>query len=354
MSDRILFARVGWMKWYRGPQADDEKPIGGGSYNKTGVGGENLNFVPINGKVCGYFQPQLQPKRRRKAHPSFVNLERIDPTAQGKSLDNVLVIFVATDPENGGQRVVGWYRNATIHRYAQQCNHKKRGSDVDYYAEAAEGDAFLVPASARSFVIPKEKGGFGQTNVRYPDPPTKWMLDAVGYVNGYRQENAAQQPETAVDPEIADLVASTVERAAGFQSNPRIRRAIEDYAMNRAMKWLAENGFNPRDKHKNNPYDILCAAAGADLYVEVKGTQDAGTAISLTPREVEHVRKHRNSALFIVHSVKVKGKRSPEVSAGEELFIEQWDISAGKLEPRGYTFHLPASTFAMKRAKKEP
>jgi len=53
-TDRVLFARVGWMKWYRGPQADDERPIGGGSYNKTGIGGENLNFLPINGKVFAY------------------------------------------------------------------------------------------------------------------------------------------------------------------------------------------------------------------------------------------------------------------------------------------------------------
>jgi len=33
MTKRVLFARVGWMRWYRGVQPDDLKPIGGGAYN---------------------------------------------------------------------------------------------------------------------------------------------------------------------------------------------------------------------------------------------------------------------------------------------------------------------------------
>lgn len=63
------------------------------------------------------------------------------------------------------------------------------GSYVNYYGEADEGDAFLFSATSRSSVIPKGKGF-----------PTKWMLDAD--VIGYKQENATQQPETAVDPDI--------------------------------------------------------------------------------------------------------------------------------------------------------
>jgi hypothetical protein len=59
--------------------------------------------------------------------------------------------------------------------------------------------------------------------------------------------------------------------------------------------------------------------AGADTYVEVKGMQDDGKAIALTPREVEHARAHKNSMLIIVHSVKVKGKRKPIVSAGQMI-----------------------------------
>jgi hypothetical protein len=65
-----LFARIGWMKWYRGPRADDQKPIGGGSYNKSELGHEAFNFLPLNRDMLGYFQPRL-----RKGHESTVALD---------------------------------------------------------------------------------------------------------------------------------------------------------------------------------------------------------------------------------------------------------------------------------------
>jgi len=40
----VLFACIGWMRWYKGPQADDEKPIGGGKYNRYSLGHEAFNF----------------------------------------------------------------------------------------------------------------------------------------------------------------------------------------------------------------------------------------------------------------------------------------------------------------------
>ncbi len=59
MTERVLFARVGWMLWYRGVQADDPKPIGGGAYNKDAVGHEVFNFLAAGKRYLGYFQPQL-------------------------------------------------------------------------------------------------------------------------------------------------------------------------------------------------------------------------------------------------------------------------------------------------------
>jgi DNA-binding sugar fermentation-stimulating protein len=86
--------------------------------------------------------------------------------------------------------------------------------------------------------------------------------------------------------------------------------------MERAEKHLRKLGYAPQDKHKTKPYDFLCQVKSADLYVEVNGTQDSARSVSLSPNEVEYARKHKNSALFIVHSVRVKGKRKPVVSGG--------------------------------------
>ncbi len=341
MQNLIVFARIGWMVWYRGPQPGDEKPIGGGSYNKTSLGHEAFNFLPLDGYMLGYFQPRLSPN-----YPSTVALERIEAGSAGKTeLKNILVVFVATDPKRGSQRIVGWYRDATVYRQGQTSKDRRRHSFSYYLRAAATREAaVLIPAGRRDFIIPRGKGAFGQANVCYALDTNgqaknlAWMDEAFEYIDGYNRENIWEEPESEADPDIEQFLETTIERAAGFQSNPRIRRAVEDYAMKWAEKRLNELGYAPEDKHKNKPYDFLCKVSGKDLYVEVKGTQDDGRTVSLSPNEVEHAQKNKNSALFIVHSVKVKGKRRPVVSGGEELMLNPWEISTGKLKPRGYAF----------------
>jgi len=343
----VLFARVGWMHWYRGPQTGDEKPVGGGKYNKESLGHEAYNFLPLNGKLLGYFQPRLQPADLRDKNPSNVALERIQAGFTGESLPDVLTVFFATDPERGGQRIVGWFRSSKVYRYAQESNLKAR-QRFSYFIEAAEGDEVLVPEDRREFVLPGGKGGVGTANVCYvleadgkPKRTSKWISEALEYVSSYALENASQDPASAKDAAISGSISGTIDQAAGFQSNPRIRKAIEDYAMAWAEKHLAKLGYAPRDTHKNKPYDFVCVIDGAEVFVEVKGMQDAGKAVSLTPREAEHAKKNTNCALFIVHSVTVKGKRKPSVSGGKMIFLRPWDITKGTLKARGFVFTLP-------------
>lgn len=338
----VLFARIGWMRWYKGPQAGDEKPIGGGKYNKDSLGHEAFNFLPLNGQMLGYFQPPT-----RKKYTPHIALERIQAHFAGDTLENVLTVFVATDPRLGKQRIVGWYRSSTVYRHRQESTLKERQS-FSYFVKATEDNAVPVPAERREFILPGGKGAFGQANVCYPldargqskEKANKWIAEALAYVDAYPHENAVQEPASETDAGIAETISSTLEHAAGFQSNPRIRKAIEDYAMGWAQRDLDKLKYAPRDTHKNKPYDFVCEIDGTEVYVEVKGMQDSGKAISLTPREVEHAQAHKNSALFIVHSVTVKGKRKPAVSGGRALFLYPWDISTGILKPRGYTFTL--------------
>lgn len=337
----LLFARVGWMKWYRGPQPDDEKPVGGGSYNKESLGHEAFNFRPLGGYMLGYFQPRL-----RADYASSIALERIVSDSGGRTeLGGVLAVFVATDPKGGGQRVVGWFRDATVYRHERTSNDRRRNS-FSYYLKTPAASAVLVPEEKRWFTIPQGKGAFGQANVCYPldiagkPKQARWMEDAVEYIDSYALENVAHDPESEADSDIERTLGSTIERVAGFQSNPQIRRAIEEYAMRWAERRLTDMGYRPTDTHKNKPYDFVCKVKGADLYIEVKGTQDDGRSVSLSPNEVQHARDHRNRALFIVHSVKVKGKRHPKVSGGTERFLHPWDITKGTLKPRGFVFTL--------------
>jgi Domain of unknown function (DUF3883) len=193
-------------------------------------------------------------------------------------------------------------------------------------------------------------------------------------INSYALENAAQDPASDTDAGIAGSIAGALESAAGFQSNPLIRRAIEEYAMAWAEKHLTKLQYAPVDTHKNKPYHFLCEIDGTKVFVEVKGMQDAGKAISLTPREVTHAQKNRNSALFIVHSVTVKGKRKPIVSGGNggRHEISQDQLFAGYQKRRCLTMRKstvsirwrertaadraasPRATFASKRRFKAP
>jgi hypothetical protein len=48
---RVVFARVGWMTYYTGPQVGDEKPVGGGANNRKNIGHEVFNFTNFGGKL---------------------------------------------------------------------------------------------------------------------------------------------------------------------------------------------------------------------------------------------------------------------------------------------------------------
>jgi hypothetical protein len=184
-NGRILFARVGWMRFYRGPTLGDERPVGGGKYTEKNIGLEAYNFRDEKGTAFGYFQPTMISNR--------VSLERIDgakANTQAQKLDGVLVIFVARSPEFG-QVIVGWYKNAEVLR---DCIATSPGKPSGYghFCLAASSECVLLPDEKRSFTIPVGAGGIGQSNVCYPlnqnrtPKHARWMREAEDYVRSYK------------------------------------------------------------------------------------------------------------------------------------------------------------------------
>ena len=55
--------------------------------------------------------------------------------------------------------------------------------------------------------------------------------------------------------------------------------------MDWAEKHLTKLKYHYRDTHKNKPYDFICTIDETEVFVEVKGMQDNGKAISLTPEK---------------------------------------------------------------------
>jgi hypothetical protein len=159
MLRRAIFCRIGWMKYYDGKKAGDLKPVGGGSWNKTHPGGEIFNFREMGGLYFGFCQPSWS---------NNINLERIDPNCQENILQEVLVIFVAVDPERGRQRVVGWYGNATVYRLRQKSTSERR-ERIPYFAVARVSDSVLLPVEPyeRDVFVKAGPGGIGEANACY-------------------------------------------------------------------------------------------------------------------------------------------------------------------------------------------
>lgn len=109
MQEKVLFARIGYMKYYDGEQTGDEKPIGGGKYNNNNIGSEIFNFRNVKEKFYGFVQP---PHKKDEYHKAKINITRIDPNCKNEFVEDVLVIFFCRSKTTKSQVIIGWYKNA--------------------------------------------------------------------------------------------------------------------------------------------------------------------------------------------------------------------------------------------------
>jgi hypothetical protein len=186
------------------------------------------------------------------------------------------------------------------------------------------------------------KGGFGQYNLCYPYErdgklkPVSWMDAAISYVTNYAKGNLLTNPHAENETDSAASIAQ--EQAAGFQSNPRIRKAIEAFAMSKAQAFLKSKGYiNLKNTAKFKPYDYTCERADKSFFVEVKGTQTSGKTLVLTNGEFRHANKYPESCLLVlVHSVRVSGKIKVKVSGGSIEVRAPWKLRSEDLTPIQY------------------
>ncbi|HKW74685.1 MAG TPA: DUF3883 domain-containing protein [Terriglobales bacterium] len=343
---RVLFARIGSMTFYAGPQPGDERPKGGGRYNKNNVGHELFNFADFGGRLYGF----------ARAKSGRISLEQIETSAASEStLTDVLVVFVAQ------QKIIGWYHNAVVHRTSAtfasgvatsmrkrlKQAHTSNFRFVGYSFEAPTEQAVLLPEAERTYKIPGTvKHGFGQSNVRYPyqkrgkGKPPAWMMNAISYVQNYDKENLLTNPNAANQSEQAAVISQ--ERGAGFQSNAVIRKAIEEFAMSKARSVLTAKGYRKfQDTSKFKPYDYICQRDSKRFFVEVKGTQTSGKTLILTKGEVDHIRHSPSQCILVlVHGVSVSGTQTIRVGGGLVQIKELWNPDEGDLIPISYSWRV--------------
>ena len=143
-----------------------------------------------------------------------------------------------------------------------------------------------------------------------------------------------------------DILGSDLGRlnsAAGFESDPRVRRAIEMHAMAKVEQYLRMKyrGYSIDDVHKHRPYDFKCRSTTRKVFVEVKGSRGRGEIITLTKGEVTFAQRHfPDMVLCIVHSIRVANKKIPKAVGGRLRVISEWSPKDAKLNPIAFRYDL--------------
>lgn len=188
--------------------------------------------------------------------------------------------------------------------------------------------------------------------------------DAVGYRSAFIGAVLKRFPrvEVETDPYIirmrAGLMPSGAAEAAGVDllANPRRtlsqgyvgdsrrRRAIEQYAVHRAVEEYESRGYEVTDVGSFESYDLRCEKPNEELHVEVKGSTTGAVTVHLTANEVSHNRSYDPTALFVVRNITVHDEGgSFECSDGDAHVIDEWTPSEDDLESVAYRYRVPGN-----------
>ncbi|WP_027309391.1 hypothetical protein [Caloramator sp. ALD01] len=189
---RVLFCNIAWMKYYNGI-TDDDVPVNGGSWvNEYKEGAECFNFT-LYDDDC--FHGFVATKSNRGKF-NQIHIEKLEGISEeDDEADNVLVIWVATDPTKGKSYIVGWYKNATVTRYYYE---DADGWPKNVYAKAK--NCVLLPINKRQKIVPRAgrdgySYGMGQSNVWFGKPQDEkynlYLKNILKYINSYNEENLA-------------------------------------------------------------------------------------------------------------------------------------------------------------------
>lgn len=265
---RILFANIGWMISYNG-QSSKDKISGGGSYSDIDKH-EAFNFQDLNGKCYGYIQPS----------GDRIDLQRIDSNVSQNEdyLDDITVVWFATNPVIGGSWIVGWYKHATVFRDCQKSNAPQRNG-YGYYVMADMGDCTLLSVDERVMQIPRQIKNYpGRSNIWYADAKEieLFKADIIKYINSFKsKQKRPHRTFSAISSEA--------------------RAKIEKAAIKAVWNLYEERGYQIDDvQSKNYGWDLEATNGKHQLYLEVKGQGNHEPYVRISRNEYEQMSKHKD------------------------------------------------------------
>jgi len=298
----IVFINIGWMVKYSGASTNDPT-LGNFGYLKTDtVGHEAWNFKPLRGKVYGYVPRSAQ-----------IKLERLGASKGSEALSPVTVVWMARSPRDKKTYIVGWYKDATLHRSSDAIRFTRAKSfEVAYQVEAPATSATLLPPDARVFIIPTAKviGNLGQSPVWYGRDES-FRSDVRAFIGGKKVRTAPEKSPRQQDPDL--------------------RRKIEKAAILHATGHYTSAEGGNRVVISVEPFgkgwDLEATAFdGSMLKVEVKGLSGTQLVVELTPNEYAMMMAPEHRKDYVVYIV----TEALEKSAEGHVFRYNGELSIGR------------------------
>ncbi len=223
-----LFCNIGWMENYSGLSHTKDKLIGGGKWvvkNKTGH--EVCNFLPCGDTTYGHVESVIGEKDTQ------VRIEKLGATKLSEEVNGVDVIWTATHPTEGGRRVIGWYRNATVYRGRQSFTSfptkQHKLDNINSFRIKAK-KVVLLPSQDRDLVIPKGPGWMGEKAWWYADngqPEVSTFLEIVkALIEG--QPVIQTSPDEVQQSSVFEGAKKTIVVNV-YERDPRARKACIDH-----------------------------------------------------------------------------------------------------------------------------
>lgn len=135
-------------------------------------------------------------------------------------------------------------------------------------------------------------------------------------------------------------------RVQGYEPNPAVRRAVEEWAMSRAEAHYRAHGFDIERTAATKPYDFRCTRKDLEVRVEVKGSRGDATTVEVTSGEVENARGTRwRTDLFIVSRIGIVHRDvGPVASGGTAHLVKEWRANPEDLSPTRFRCSVPAGS----------
>lgn len=147
--------------------------------------------------------------------------------------------------------------------------------------------------------------------------------------------------EGTKDPTKVDLDSS---RHPRYVMDARLRRAIEEHAVGRAVEHYERLGYAIEDVGKFRSYDLHAVRGLEVLRIEVKGSTQTAMSVELTINEVNNA-DGKSTILVVVDQIARVDSATelPELKGGRLRVWECWQPADEDLQPIRFNYRIPGS-----------